>query len=169
MAARACTSLALPACPGCSQQRPAKAHPPLVWSELDLQNHLESYFATRPISYPTQLQSILWPCSRVSQLPCAGLWKVSDGEDNEGTCLRCRRRGARNRSGQECRPTSHGCESRSGGYGAGAAAAKSCTRREGRAHARLDDAASRPQLLRSRSRCCYERHEARRSSARPSG
>ena len=34
-----------------------------------------------------------------------GLWKVSDGEDNEGTCLRCRRRGARNRSGQACRQT----------------------------------------------------------------
>ena len=54
-----------------------------------------------------------------------GLWKVSDGEDNEGTCLRCRRRGARNRSGQACGQTSHGCESCCCGYGAGAAATPS--------------------------------------------
>ena len=37
---------------------PAKAHPLRVRSALDLPNHLESYFAGRPISYPTQLQSI---------------------------------------------------------------------------------------------------------------
>ena len=53
------------------------------------------------------------------------LWKVSDGEDNEGTCLRRRRRGARNRSGQACRQTADSSQGRRCGYGAGAAATPS--------------------------------------------
>ncbi len=86
------------------------------------------------------------------------LWKVSDAEDNEVTCLRCRRRGARNRSGQAGRQTSHGCESCSGGYGAGAAATPSAVQRQ--PHHAID----------ATKRCrSHRQRAARRSSARRSG
>ena len=104
------------------------------------------------------------PCSNTSGPAVRGPWKVSDAEDNEVTCLRCRRRGARNRSGQACRQTSHGCESCCCGYGAGAAATPSAVQRQ--PHHAIDATSQRLITKRCRS---HRQRAAKRSSARRFG
>ena len=161
MAAHACTSLTCPASK-VDSKRPQKAHPLRIRPALDLENHLERSFAVQRVC--TRPQSLTLDLAARRTTAVRGLWKVSDAEDNEVTCLRRRRRGACNRSGQACRQTediSQGCCC---GYGAGAAATPSAVQCQ--PHHAIDATSQRLSTKRCHS---HRQRAARRSSARRFG
>ena len=144
-------------------QRPAKSPPTSGMVRTRPAKPPAELFCNSASLYPTQ-QSLTLDLAAGRRCDVRGLWKVSDAEDNEVTCLRRRRRGARNRSGQAGRQTSHGCESCCCGYGAGAAATPSAVQCQ--PHHAIDATSQRLSTKRCRS---HRQRAARRSSARPSG
>ena len=150
--------------PSCSQHKPSKT-PPTSYT-----------VRTRPVKPPgkmicgvgdfcTRLVAAagFWACSRPSAA-VRGRWKVSDAEDNEVTCLRRRRRGARNRSGQACRQTEDSSPGRRCGDRAGAAATPSAVQCQ--PHHAIDATSQRLSTKRCHS---HRQRAARRSSARRFG